>query len=478
LPRLAEVKLEPLALERFEPLLGRRKLRAAREVAEKLRDRMQGRVLWNVNSTAVGGGVAEMLQSLLRYCRGVGIDARWVVITGNPAFYKVTKRLHHALHGSPGDGSSLGAAARKSYEAALRANAVELNGRVRSGDVVILHDPQAAGLGPHLARAGARVIWRCHVGDDHWNDEVDRGWEFLAPYLGEMEAYVFSREAYVPEAYNRGRSTVIRPSIDAFSCKNCELDERTVHTVLVHAGLVEGPPPDPPQHGFVREDGSPGRVERRADVVRLGRAPSWQTPLVVQISRWDALKGFVGVLEGFSRLCQRGAARNAQLVLAGPNIKAVADDPEGGAAFDEVLAAWRELPHGVRTRVHLATLPTSDVDENAIFVNALQRHATIVVQKSLREGFGLTVTEAMWKGRPVVASAVGGIQDQIESGVNGILLKDPSDLDAFAEALADLLGDPERRQRLGAAARERVREEFLGVRHLLQFARLIEALDV
>jgi trehalose synthase len=453
LPNLHEVKIEPLGLDHFG-------------------------VLWNVNSTAVGGGVAEMLQSLLRYCRGVGIDARWIVIEGDPAFFKVTKRLHHALHGSRGDGSALGPVEREVYEENLRANAVELSARVQAEDVVILHDPQAAGLAPHLIQAGARVLWRCHIGDDRRSDDVDLGWEFLAPYLSDVEAFIFSRHAYVPESYDHGRTTIIRPSIDAFACKNCELDEATVHTVLVHTGLVEGPPPDPPRQGFLREDGSPGRVESRADVIRLGRAPTWDTPLVVQISRWDSLKDFVGVLRGFARLCDGGAPRDAQLVLAGPNVRGVTDDPEGGAAFDEVLAAWRELAHGIRSRVHLATLPTSDVDENAIIVNALQRHAAIVVQKSLREGFGLTVTEAMWKGRPVVASAVGGIQDQIEDGVSGILLKDPTDLDAFADALGGLLRNPEDAERLGAAARERVRDEFLGVRHLLQYAALFEDLDL
>jgi trehalose synthase len=198
---------------------------------------------------------------------------------------------------------------------------------------------------------------------------------------------------------------------------------------------------------------------------------------VVQVSRWDPLKDPIGVMRGFARLCDGGSPRNSHLVLAGPNVTAVADDPEGGAVFGRVLTAWRALPHGIRDRVHLVSLPIDDVAENAIIVNALQRHATVVVQKSLREGFGLTVTEAMWKARPVVASAVGGIQDQIQDGVNGILLKDPTDLDVFAEAVRWLLENPADAGRLGEAARERVRDEFLGVRHLLQYAELIEDLD-
>jgi trehalose synthase len=166
-----------------------------------------------------------------------------------------------------------------------------------------------------------------------------------------------------------------------------------------------------------------------------------------------------------------------ELVLAGPNVKAVCDDPEGAEVFEDVVARWRALPHGVRNRIHLASLPTNDVQENAAIVNALQRHAHIVVQKSLQEGFGLTVTEAMWKGRAVVASAVGGIQDQIEDGVSGILLKDPTDLDALADTLRDLLCDPGRIDSLGRAARERAREHFLGLEHLLKYAALFERID-
>jgi trehalose synthase len=215
-------------------------------------------------------------------------------------------------------------------------------------------------------------------------------------------------------------------------------------------------------------------VERQADVVRLGRAPTWDAPLIVQVSRWDPLKDFSGVMRGFAMLCERHGSVASHLVLAGPNVKAVADDPEGDGVFDGIVAEWRALPHSIRSRVHLVSLPTKDVAENAVIVNALQRHAAVVVQKSLHEGFGLTVTEAMWKGRPVVASAVGGIQDQIEDGVSGVLLKDPHDLDTFVEVLHELLETPAKAERLGAAARERVRDQFLGLRHLAQYAQLLE----
>jgi trehalose synthase len=195
----------------------------------------------------------------------------------------------------------------------------------------------------------------------------------------------------------------------------------------------------------------------------------------LQVSRWDRLKDPSGVMEGFARFVP--IELGAHLVLAGPRSAEVADDPES----DEVLRAVREardsLPSETRGRVHLASLPMEDDEENATIVNALQRRADVVVQKSLREGFGLTVAEAMWKGRPVVASRVGGIQDQIVDGESGVLVDDPRDLRSFGEAVAGLLRDPERGRRMGAAAHARIRDEFLPPGHLMKWDRTLQAAD-
>jgi len=473
--RLQEIELRFQSIERFAPYLEEGELAQLRAVSEEARRRMAGRVFWNISSTAVGGGVAEMLRPLISYSRGTGVDARWLVIEGDPDFFHVTKRLHHALHGEAGDGSPLDAEARRLYEETMQRNAIELSARIQPGDIVLLHDPQTAGLAPHLRESGAAIVWRCHIGHDSPNAEIERGWHFLEPYLAHCDRFVFSRPSYVPSFCDHGKSTVIRPSIDAFSAKNIDLDASTVRRILVHTGLVEG---DDDEHlpVFPSQDGTPRRVERQAEVLRLGRPPAFDEPLVVQVSRWDPLKDPVGVMNGFALMAAAGP-KHAHLVLAGPDVKAVADDPEGAVVFAAVATAWRELPEAVRQRVHLASLPMENVEENAAIVNALQRHAAIVVQKSLHEGFGLTVTEAMWKARPVVASAVGGILDQIEDGVSGLLVRDPRDPEEFATSLRRLLDAPEWAARLGAAARERVRKEFLGVRHLTQYADLLRQLD-
>jgi trehalose synthase len=274
-----------------------------------------------------------MLPSLLGYARGGGIGSRWLVIAGEPEFFRVTKRLHHALHGSGGDGSPLVGAERAIYERVLQANARELEALVRPRDLVILHDPQTAGLAPGLARIGATVVWRCHIGPDTVTEQVDLGWAFLSPYLREVAAAVFSRSAYVPSWCASERSVVIHPSIDVLSPKNRDLDDATVRAILVHAGLIEGPPGSGTTV-FTRDDGTPGRVDRQADIIRLGRAPTWETPLVVQVSRWDPLKDPIGVMRGFAHLVDGSAPAGAALVLAGPNVNAVADDPEGVATFN------------------------------------------------------------------------------------------------------------------------------------------------
>jgi len=196
--------------------------------------------------------------------------------------------------------------------------------------------------------------------------------------------------------------------------------------------------------------------------------------LVVQVSRWDHLKDPVGVIRGFAD--HVAPYVDAHLIVAGPAVEAVADDPEGRRVLDESVKAWEALAPEARRAVHLAILPMIDSEENAAMVNALQRQAQVVVQKSLAEGFGLTVAEAMWKGRPVVASRIGGIQDQIEDGRTGLLLSDPRDLREYGRSVRSLLEDPVRARKIGEAAREQVRNYFLGPRHLMQYAQLFQDL--
>lgn len=467
-----DVDVPTLKLGRFEPLIGAERFAALEMAASASRATLGNVTVWNVNSTANGGGVAEMLRVLVGYIRDIGVDVRWVVIAGDPEFFAITKRLHNRLHGVAGDHGELAGPQAGHYQSVLAANLVPLLERIRPGDVVLLHDPQTAGMAAPLIAAGARVVWRCHIGSDLTNRWTEQAWHFLRPHLAVCDGYVFSRAAYVPDALPRNRVSIIPPSIDPFSAKNEPLGPEDAARILATAGLAH----DGGGRGhFTRSDGSTGEVRRAASVVAEGDPALSDAPLVVQVSRWDHLKDMQGVMEGFARHVVGRV--DAQLALVGPMVDGVQDDPEGAEVLAECTAAWAALPVEARRRIRLVTLPMDDTDENAAMVNALQRRADVVVQKSLAEGFGLTVAEGMWKAKPLVASAVGGIVDQVAPGT-GVLLDDPSDLAALGAALVDLLSDPTEARRLGANARRHVLDGFLGDRHLLQYAQLIQRLVV
>jgi trehalose synthase len=467
-----DVDITALKPDQFETVLPRDRYRRFREGLDRAAKCFKGRTLWCLNSTAKGGGVAEMLQSLLGYLAGAGIDARWSVIEADDEFFALTKRIHNRLHGEPGDEGPLGPEQLKTYERALQPSAEELVGRVESDDVVIVHDPQPAGLIPALKKTGATVVWRCHIGVDRPDETVREAWNLLRPFVAGADACVFSRPAYAWEGLDEDRVGFIAPSIDAFSPKNQILDENACPAILRAAGILDEESEGEP--AFVRQDGTRGTVSRQAKLMEdQPLTPS--DPIVLQVSRWDRLKDPIGVLRGFADHVPPDV--HAQLVLAGPWTSEVSDDPEGAEVFGEVAEAWKALPSEARARAHLTSLPMEDTEENGAIVNALQRRADVVVQKSLREGFGLTVAEAMWKARPTVASRVGGIQDQIEDGTSGLLVDDPEDLAAFGSAVTRLLRDREAAKRIGRAAHERVRDEFLPPRHLLQWATLIQQIS-
>lgn len=436
------------------------------DAAERFSRALAGRTVWNVSSTAVGGGVAEMLQTLLGYAADLGIASRWMVITGDAEFFVITKRLHNEVHGDS-SGGLVTAGDAGHYARMLAANAVELLDLVRPGDVVLLHDPQTAGLTEYLTRAGALVAWRSHIGVDWQNDATGAAWSFLLPNLAAASGFVFSRREYVPPQIPGDKVAIIPPSIDPFAPKNQHLDADTVRSVLATIGVLDETVSREPA-AFTRRDGTSGHVNRQAGITGDGR-PGPDDPLVVQVSRWDHLKDMAGVMRGFAEYV--APVCDAHLVLAGPAVEDVADDPEGAAVFADCLLEWRDLPAPVRNRILLVTLPLDDVDENAVMVNALQRHAAVIVQKSLAEGFGLTVAEGMWKGRPVVGSAVGGIIDQISAGT-GILLPDPHDLAAFGAAVRRLLRNPEEADQMGRAARAHITDHYVGDRHLLRYEEL------
>lgn len=423
--------------------------------------------IWMVNSTAQGGGVAEMLPKLVAILRDLGIETEWAVVGGeDDRFFELTKRIHNMLHGQPG--ADFTPADRAVYEAASREAAGELGTKVAPNDIVIIHDPQPLGAGAMLAeKLGVRTIWRCHIGLDSENASTRAAWDFLRPWTLGYERVVFSFPEYVPE-FLSDRAEIIAPAIDPLSEKNRDLSARKVAGVLINAkmdGVLEPVPMVPFEECAMRlqDDGTFAPADKPASIGLMLR------PIVTQISRWDRLKGWHPLLKGFARMKAQAEASGlhapklaeVRLVLAGPDPSAIQDDPEGIAVFNDLCGIWQELPDAIRKDVVVLVLPMKSRAVNALMVNALQRCSSIVVQNSLQEGFGLTVTEGMWKQCPILGTHAVGIRHQVRDGVDGRLIDDPENEEEIALTMNEMLARPELCEEWGRNGQGRVAEHYL-----------------
>lgn len=366
-----------------------------------LADRLRGTVVQHVNSTAVGGGVAEILNRMVPLLRELGVDTRWDLIKGGEQFFSVTKKFHNALHGRS---EEIG---QRDFDVFLETSEQNIREVDVRGDIVFIHDPQPIAL---VRRRNAhKWIWRCHVDVSNPHKRV---WKFLREFIVRYDAAVFSAPSFSQTLPIR--QFLITPSIDPLSDKNRELPEETIAAVFEKYGVPR------------------------------------DKPVITQISRFDRLKDPLGVIAAYAQVKRYNDCR---LVLAGGT---AADDPEGAEVLREVMEKARRDPD-----IHVLLLPQNDLD-----VNALQRGSTIIVQKSLKEGFGLTVSEALWKAKPVVASNVGGIPLQVTHKYSGLLCHS---VEGAAFALKQLLTSPDYARRLGDNGREHVRNSFLLTRHLRDY---------
>lgn len=446
------------------------RVRELRDEAARLVPRIGGRRVWMLNSTAQGGGVAELLPPLVALLRELGVDAGWLVMEPREAeFFPFTKRLHNLVHGR-GE-AEIGAGDRALYERVSRETADRVAEHLAPGDVLVVHDPQPMGAGALLrARMDVAAVWRCHIGLDSETPETRAAWDFLCGFAEPYDRAVFTAPEYVPPCL-AGRSAIIHPAIDPLSLKNRDL---SVHdlvgilaagSLLVPSGPVLAPPFDEPARRL-QKDGGWAPATQPEDIGLLFR------PIVTQVSRWDRLKGFVPLLRGFTAMKrgleegrgtedgERRVLEAARLVLAGPDPASVQDDPEALEVLDEVRAAYLALPPHLQDAVAIVSLPMSSAEQNALMVNALQRCSDVVAQNSLQEGFGLTATEAMWKRTAVMGSRAAGLRQQIRPDVDGCMV-DAEDTGEIARTLAALLTDRHRREALGGCAQQRVHHDFL-----------------
>jgi trehalose synthase len=391
-------------LDDYAPIVGPDVVAEIRSVARML----AGRRVCHVNSTAVGGGVAEILNRMVPLMREAGIEAAWEVIKGGEEFYAVTKSMHNALQGAAGVFTR---------EMAATFEEVQEDNRRRiptDADVMIVHDPQPAGLLTKQTRGKAKWVWRCHIDLSRPNESY---WTFLRGLVSGYDASIFSSPKFAQHTGNR--TFVIPPSIDPLSEKNRELEPDVIKSTLEKYSI------DP------------------------------RRPIVTQVSRFDLFKDPVGVIEAY-RVVKKSF--DVQLVLAGGSAD---DDPEGAA----VLAKVKDAASHDKD-IHILNLPpTAHID-----INAIQRGSTIILQKSTKEGFGLTVTEGLWKGKPVIGGAVGGITLQVKHKMTGILV---NSVDGAAYYIRFLLANPDFASQLGKNGKEHVRQNFLLTRHLRDYMLLM-----
>lgn len=451
--------------------------------AAGLLPRLAGRTVWMVSSTARGGGVAEMLPPIVSVLRGLGVQVEWVVIgSREPAFFDLTKRIHNLIHGvGP---PLLDESDRALYERVNRENADRLRDLVRPGDVLIVHDPQPLPIASQLRDLIPLItIWRCHIGLDAETAATRAAWNFLEPYLDAYDGAVFSAPEYIPRRLAR-RATVVFPGIDPLAPKNRDLSLRQTIEIMCSGGLIPCPGPTVPGPfaGLVQRLNPDGTLSPANVTESIGLLTR---PIVTQVSRWDRLKGFAPLMEGFAALKRstydgpgdpehRRRLDLVRLVLAGPEPSAIQDDPEAQEVLEELRAAYRGLHPAIQDDVALLLLPMGSLEENALLVNALQRASTVVVQNSLREGFGLTIAEAMWKRVPVLTnSRACGPRQQVRDELDGRLIADPENPDEIRRALDEMLADPGRLERWGQSAQRRVHDQFLVLGQLRGWGRLL-----
>ncbi len=383
---------------------------------EQLAAPMKDKKFVHVNSTRVGGGVAEILMKMVPLMNELGIDTTWEVITGEDKFYQCTKSMHNALQGDPVDISD---ELFEAYEETNAKNAELLRPTLEEADYVIIHDPQPAPLLSLCPNRKGKWVWRCHIDASKPYPQV---WNYLSNYVKEYDASFFSLADFAQQLPHT--QYLIPPSIDPLSEKNMDLDQKEIESVYKEFNL------------------DPNR------------------PIMLQVSRYDRFKDPLGVINAYKLV--KDSIPDIQLVLAGGGAD---DDPEG----EEVLREVKEAA-GDDSDIHILLLPP----DSHTTINALQRASDIILQKSLKEGFGLTVTEAMWKGKPIIGGNTGGIRLQIVNHHTGFLVDTP---EGAAHRIIELLQNPEKMSEIGIKAKEYVRVNFLNTRHLREILSLFTLLD-
>ncbi len=411
------VRVIPKSIDDYIPVIGEDKVKKLKELAAPLQNK---RVL-HLNATAYGGGVAELLKTQVAVMQSLGLYVDWYVMRAQPEFYDVTKMFHNTLQGHPG---TITEDQKNIYLEGVKSNARAI---VESYDYVVVHDPQPLAILDYITAPTGKWIWRCHIDTSEPNLDV---WNFIHPYVQNYDAVIFTLEEFVKEDADFKNLTFIPPSIDPLSPKNSEMSEDEVNNLMCSYNV------DPDR------------------------------PLIAQVSRFDPWKDPLGVIDIYRNIkfgqVKKGI-KGVQLVLVGSMAH---DDPEGWIIYDRVMRrAGEDFDLNVYTNFH---------NVGDVGVKAFQYAADVVLQKSIREGFGLTVTEALWKGKPVIGGKAGGIKIQIQDGINGFLV---SNIQEATDKTLYLLQNPDIAKKMGEAGKQIVKEKFLTTREIEDYLVLFNKLS-
>ena len=417
---LQKVKLSPQSLGDYKGVIPEEQYKSCQKISRKLK----GLKVAHINATAQGGGVAEILSSLVPLMNGVGMKAEWYVMPPprDPAFFEVTKGMHNTLQGKPGN--FLTEERRKIYIDHNRFTAKFMDGI--KPDIWVVHDPQPLATIDFLKEKKSKKVSRIHIDTSHPNKGT---WNFIGPIAKKYDRSIFTMEEFVSPDFAKDKVRIFYPAIDSLSEKNRKMSAAAAELIVENMGI------------------------------------NITKPFVVQVARFDPWKDPIGVVDAFYRA--KNKIPDLQLAFLGLMI--ASDDPEAMRVFKKVQRYAKGDPD-IFLFAHLDQIKDYSI---STFVSAFQTSADVIMAKSIREGFGLVVTEAMWKGKPVIGGNVGGIKRQIVDGKSGFLVNSS---DEAADRIVELLQDPARNKKMGVAARRRVRENFLMPRLLLDYLKLFEEL--
>jgi len=491
----------PLSEQEQDPDLASRVKQFLKRMQEPEIEKLKKTRVWVINSTSGGGGVAELLPRIMAPLRELNITIEWLTMStfDEPEFFLITKKIHNFIHGQNPSNVSLEFSQKEKeiFEKVNRKNAQDFIERfLKPGDIVAIHDPQPIGMITEIRKRYSTkevpCVWRCHIGYEHETQETKSAWNFIKEYVVQYDYTVFTAPEYIPSYAPNPR--VITPSIQPTDLKNKFLSFPDTKLILAKCGLINV------DKKYLTEE---EKYKYKVKIFKCGEplaipveeaAPEefgiLDRPLILQISRWDKLKGFSELIDAFADLKQhpekyidRKHEKSKEwlryierlgLVLAGPDASKIDDDPEALAVIRELMDKTCTLPSKIRESMLLLSLPLEVRWQNSLIVNALRSLAEINVQNSIREGFGLTLAEAMWKQKPCIATDVCGLRQQLRDKIDGLIVKDPCNPENLAKAFGELIqGGYEKREEYAKNAKKRIIDKFLVYSHITKYCDIL-----